>query len=87
MSDKDDAAFLRALGMAGRDGRLTRAAALLFGEPGLVVSLKPAGIVDYRRSEEPWAGDIPAGRWRDRELCESNLLQSFLSLYERLDGP
>lgn len=57
MPEKDDAAFLRALGLAGRDGALTRAAALLFGEPALVTALKPAGLVDLRVHLTAWAGD------------------------------
>ncbi len=82
-SAADLSAWLHGAGLLSKDGSLTHAAALLFGKPKVMATLKPGGVVDFRLMHSPSAAGMPAHRWDDRELCEGHLVSALRSLFER----
>lgn len=80
----DVPAWLAGMGLVRKDGALTHAAALLFGKPQVMASLKPGGVADFRVMHSPAAEGMPAHRWDDRELCEGHLVSTLRSLFERI---
>jgi ATP-dependent DNA helicase RecG len=82
LAELHDADFLDELGLM-RSGRLTHAAALLFGRAKLTARIKPGGLVDFRHIRQPWSEDAPAHRFDDRVLCEGNLIEGLRTLIGR----
>jgi ATP-dependent DNA helicase RecG len=82
LSELDDTEFLDELGLI-REGRITHAAALLFGSEKLVARLEPGGIVDFRQVRQRWSEELPGHRFDDRVLCEVNIVQTLRLLIER----
>ncbi len=75
--------YLDEMGLT-RDGKLTHAAAFLFGREKLLARLKPGGVADFRLIRAPWSESLPPQRYDDRELCEGNLVQTLRALLERV---
>jgi len=75
--------YLEEIGLA-RGGKVTHAAALLFGREKLVARLKPAGLLDFRLVRDRWSESVPEQRFDDREMCEGNLVQTLKALIERI---
>jgi len=80
----DPAGFLAEIGLIRGKGDVTNAAALMFGKERLLGRLKPGGVVDLRVIHSDLTVEAPEQRWDDRELCESNLVVTLRSLFERL---
>ncbi|NOY27512.1 MAG: helix-turn-helix domain-containing protein, partial [Oligoflexia bacterium] len=77
------AAWLASVGLTRADGSVTKAAALLFGRPGVLAALLPRGIVDLRVMHTPASGGIPRHRWDDRRFCDGNIVAALRTLFER----
>ncbi len=79
----DTRSWFASTGLMRSDGSLTTAAALLFGQPGVLGSLLPRGIVDLRVMHTPAAAGIPRHRWDDRRFCDGNIVEALRTLFER----
>ncbi|KAB2952928.1 hypothetical protein F9B85_06560 [Heliorestis acidaminivorans] len=80
-------AFYRRLGIWRKDRinsqeGLTLAGLLLFGKSEAIQEKLPSYEIQYYYQKAPRWGDEP--RWDDRLICQENLIETFLSLMERI---